>query len=249
VRYRKRPVEIEAVRLRWSTWGEVCELIERHCRGELMPAGREISAAEASDTCGEVGPAYIALDVMTVHGERAVVRHGDWLIPDATPGTFYPCKPDIFEATYSLVSDDGAGEAVSGSGGCAADDPALSTSRSTTDPRELGGDIAGPGDPMERNSVVFDTRQAVLLDGVVMAVMHGETSGDVAGVLLEGRVNRSSDRARVLFIMDGDGVASLITEGRSLVHRARRGGLDAIADQVAEGIRERSVALRAQGLL
>lgn len=29
-------------------------------------------------------------------------RHGDWLIRGVA-GEFYPCKPDIFEATYEPV--------------------------------------------------------------------------------------------------------------------------------------------------
>ncbi|MFB7162316.1 hypothetical protein [Streptomyces sp. NPDC056242] len=42
--------------------------------------------------------------VTTVHGETAIVRPGDWVIPDGKPGTFYPCKADIFAATYEEVT-------------------------------------------------------------------------------------------------------------------------------------------------
>lgn len=96
--FRKKPIVIEAVQLRWSTWGDVCALLGGDFKG-----GRDITAEEASDTCGESGPDYIALDVTTMHGETAVVRHGDWIIPDGKPGTFYPCKPDIFAETYDAV--------------------------------------------------------------------------------------------------------------------------------------------------
>lgn len=100
-RYRKKPVEIDAVQLRWATWNEVCDFLGGVV-SEDNPA-REIPAAEASDTCGEPGPTYLAVDVTTTHGETAVIRHGDWIIPDSKPGTFYPCKPDVFEATYEVV--------------------------------------------------------------------------------------------------------------------------------------------------
>jgi hypothetical protein len=30
------------------------------------------------------------------------VSHGDWIIR-GVKGEFYPCKPDVFEATYELV--------------------------------------------------------------------------------------------------------------------------------------------------
>lgn len=101
--FRKKPIVIEAVQLRWSTWNEVCDFV-----GEAISnrtPGRYITAEEASDTCGEPGPEYIAIDVTTTHGETAVVRHGDWIIPDSTPGTFYPCKPDVFDATYEPIAD------------------------------------------------------------------------------------------------------------------------------------------------
>jgi hypothetical protein len=101
--YRKKPVEIEAVQLRWSVWNEVCDFLGGALLAENPGGAREIPADEASDTCGEPGPAYIALDVRTVHGEIATVRHGDWIIPDAKPGRFYPCKPDVFERTYEPV--------------------------------------------------------------------------------------------------------------------------------------------------
>lgn len=99
-KYRKRPIEIEAVQLRWSTWSEVSRFV-----GDAISPAWHISPEEASDTCGEDGPDFLAFHVTTVHGEKAVVRHGDWVIPDLRPGTFYPCKPEVFAATYDLVTD------------------------------------------------------------------------------------------------------------------------------------------------
>jgi len=98
-RYRKKPVVIEAVQLRWSTWSEVCDFL-----GEIVsPANpaREISVEEVSDTCGEQGPLYIALTIPTLEGDH-IALHGDWIIK-GVKGEFYPCKPDIFEATYEAV--------------------------------------------------------------------------------------------------------------------------------------------------
>lgn len=99
-RYRKLPIEIEAVQLSWRNWSDVCEFL-----GEIEPQPWQIPASEASDMCGEFSPNYIALKVITVHGEEVVVRHGDWIIPDSKPGTFYPCKPDVFAATYEPAPD------------------------------------------------------------------------------------------------------------------------------------------------
>lgn len=101
-KFKKRPLEIEAVQVRWANWNDVCDFLKEH--GAENVRGYEIGAEDASDTCGEIGPDYVALDVMTTHGEVAVVRHGDWIIPDSKHGTFYPCKPDVFAATYSTAS-------------------------------------------------------------------------------------------------------------------------------------------------
>lgn len=40
----------------------------------------------------------------TMHdGQTVVLQAGDWIIPDGMPATFYPCKPDVFTATYDPV--------------------------------------------------------------------------------------------------------------------------------------------------
>lgn len=99
--YKKKPLQIEAVQLSWGNWSEVCDFLG-DVINENNPA-YNILKEDVSDTCGEPGPEYIALKVVTTHGEEAVVRHGDWIIPDSKPGTFYPCKPDVFEKTYEKV--------------------------------------------------------------------------------------------------------------------------------------------------
>ena len=43
--------------------------------------------------------------VVTIHEQRAYLEDGDWVILEPKEGRAYPCKPDIFEATYELVED------------------------------------------------------------------------------------------------------------------------------------------------
>ena len=43
------------------------------------------------------------LKFLTIHGDVAVARLGDWVVRDSKPGTYYPCKPDIFEQIYEPV--------------------------------------------------------------------------------------------------------------------------------------------------
>lgn len=98
-RYVKRPVAVEAVQLRWSTWNDVCDFL-----GDIVSKdnpGREIGVDEVSDTCDEPGPTYIALTIPTLEGDHTAL-HGDWIIK-GVEGEFYPCKPAIFERTYEPV--------------------------------------------------------------------------------------------------------------------------------------------------
>jgi hypothetical protein len=106
-RYRRRPTEVDAVRLTWKTLPQVCEFLEAHGGGEQIK-GLEIPWSEASDADGEDGAHAIAIDVTTVHGDKARVRHGDWIIAEDMPGRFYPCKSEVFADTYDAVGEDHA---------------------------------------------------------------------------------------------------------------------------------------------
>ena len=59
--------------------------------------GRYCYEAKASD------PSDVSewIDIPTLEGVMRANR-GDWIIR-GVQGEFYPCKPDIFEATYELV--------------------------------------------------------------------------------------------------------------------------------------------------
>ncbi len=92
MKYRKKPVVIEAVQLRWTTWNDVCAFL-----GDIVSPANPASHGEASDTCGEQGP-YINLKIPTLEGDM-LAKHGDWIIRGVS-GEFYPCKPDIFAKTY-----------------------------------------------------------------------------------------------------------------------------------------------------
>jgi hypothetical protein len=83
VRYRKRPVEIEAHR--------------------FDPDFDSAEIAELADWCGGRigGHDAPAIFIQTTEGTmRADI--GDWIIRGVA-GEFYPCKPGIFDATYEPV--------------------------------------------------------------------------------------------------------------------------------------------------
>lgn len=91
--------------------------------------------------------------------------------------------------------------------------------RISGDPRKTGGDIAGPGGAHDRNSVIVDTTNAVILDATTVLEVETITGRPALAMLLEGRIAKTRDRARNLYLMEEDGAAALVTELIALAHR------------------------------
>lgn len=87
-RFRKNPVVIEAVQ--WLGRKIIC------------PPGPEWFADAEED--GVIKLAGDTLHVLTLEGEMRA-RPGDWIIRGVM-GELYPCRPDIFAATYEEVAGD-----------------------------------------------------------------------------------------------------------------------------------------------
>ena len=88
-RFRKRPVEIEAVR--------VDEALRAAVRSWSNLPGWLIDAYDER----EVYFLPDGIDIVTLEGTMRA-SEGDWIIR-GVKGELYPCKPDIFEATYEAV--------------------------------------------------------------------------------------------------------------------------------------------------
>lgn len=106
-RFRKKPVEIEAVQLRWDTWSEMCDHADVGKLADGKPQGCYIDEAgnptddypgDRSDGSG----AFIGLWIPTLEG-LMIGKQDDWIIR-GVQGELYACKPDIFEATYEPAS-------------------------------------------------------------------------------------------------------------------------------------------------
>lgn len=80
-RYRKKPVQIEAIRY-------------DHTNAELLREWSDGAVGYEHRTTG-------GINVNTLEGP-IWARVGDYIIKGVA-GEFYPCKPDIFEKTYELV--------------------------------------------------------------------------------------------------------------------------------------------------
>lgn len=89
MKFRKKPVVIEA--MRFNGLDDYLKIVD------WMKASGDTSAL-----ADEVRYSTPEMSIQTLEGMMSA-RPGDWIIR-GVQGEFYPCKPDIFEATYEAVS-------------------------------------------------------------------------------------------------------------------------------------------------
>lgn len=88
MKFRKKPVVIDAVQFFVDKPWPACvkqATLQHNRRGErdYWPAGAPV--------------------VTTIHDQTTLVANGDWIITEPDGVHHYPCKPDIFAATYEPV--------------------------------------------------------------------------------------------------------------------------------------------------
>lgn len=99
MKYRKRPVVIEAVQYD-GTAARATQIIE----WILAHGARANYVCSDPNRCAEAdGDTPHAIQVTTLEGQMRADL-GDWIIR-GVQGEFYPCKPDIFAATYEPVDE------------------------------------------------------------------------------------------------------------------------------------------------
>lgn len=94
MKFRKKPVVIEALQFDGS-WQSAKPILD------WMEPERPIDRSGARWSDARPGRPEGLLYINTLEGEMTA-RPGDWVIR-GVQGEFYPCKPDIFEATYEPV--------------------------------------------------------------------------------------------------------------------------------------------------
>ena len=90
-KFRKKPVVIEAMRLTEDNPKDVCDWAHHYLVSEEQQA-----------SIGYLDDGRVVIH--TLEGDM-LADTGDWIIR-GVQGEFYPCKPDIFEATYEAVPDE-----------------------------------------------------------------------------------------------------------------------------------------------
>lgn len=83
-KYKKKPVIIDAMKFTWDNYPEVRSWMQ------------DLGAIDSH--FGKSGKDMI---IKTLEGNM-IAANGDWIIR-GIKGEFYPCKPDIFDATYESV--------------------------------------------------------------------------------------------------------------------------------------------------
>lgn len=95
-RFRKKPVEIEAYQITRELLGAV--LFD----GAKYPQGLNMTSCSFHKERRQISSWFG--EVTTIHNQKTKVIEGDWIITEPDGIHHYPCKPDIFEATYEAVN-------------------------------------------------------------------------------------------------------------------------------------------------
>ena len=102
-KFKKRPVVIEARQFIGSaadTHG-IYQWIEENTLGSFEPLARIEGRVPWPESGVTIDPRDGRMVIATLEGGHWVDL-GDWIIKGVA-GEFYPCKPDIFDATYEEV--------------------------------------------------------------------------------------------------------------------------------------------------
>lgn len=85
-KFKKKPVEIEAIQFTRETWETIKDFTQGTAHSIKIPR-----TSYGKATCV----------IPTLEGEH-IATEGDWIIK-GVKGEFYPCKPDVFIQTYDQV--------------------------------------------------------------------------------------------------------------------------------------------------
>ena len=98
MKYRKKPVVIEAVQVSVENWKEICDFI-------TLPWGPDgVRGCSCENGVESDNGERTGLIIPTLEGDM-IAQENDYIIK-GVQGEYYPCKPDIFEATYDLVEEE-----------------------------------------------------------------------------------------------------------------------------------------------
>lgn len=101
MKYKKKPVEVEAIQLTDLSYAKVREALE--FMGQSIPVYRGFGVEQPFDRYMEIVWKNNGVKIETPSGS-VIAFVGDYIIKGVN-GEFYPCKPDTFNKTYELVEE------------------------------------------------------------------------------------------------------------------------------------------------
>jgi len=93
MKYRKKPVVIEAVKWNGINLQEIIDFVGKYLQYTICDTAYQVGK----------GKPHVDMAIHTLEGDH-ICSEGDYIIK-GIHGEFYPCKPDIFEETYELVGE------------------------------------------------------------------------------------------------------------------------------------------------
>lgn len=99
MKYKKKPVEVEVEQLKYLDGNSILKCMI------FMGTTKPLNGYDALyfDDYVEIVRKEGGLKIETLEGTM-LASEGDYIIKGVN-GEFYPCKPDIFEKTYELISE------------------------------------------------------------------------------------------------------------------------------------------------
>lgn len=102
MKFRKKPIIIEAIQLTWQNWNEICNFvpIPWFIGGCFIDKDGNILDEHTMN----LGEGHLGLRIKTLESNEFLAQQDDWIIK-GIDGEFYACKPLIFEKTYEKVEE------------------------------------------------------------------------------------------------------------------------------------------------
>ena len=97
MKYTKKPVIIDAIQVKANNFDRICDFMG--CTPEQV-----LNPMSDIDKFGDSRDPYLGVIIETLEGKMQA-NIGDMIIK-GVKGEFYPCKPDIFKATYDKAPAD-----------------------------------------------------------------------------------------------------------------------------------------------
>lgn len=93
MKYKKKPVIIEAIQFDGLNFEEIKDFVQDRLKYDIIDSAWQVGK----------GVPHILMEIETLEGNMNVSKY-DYIIR-GVQGEFYPCKPDIFEMTYEKVEE------------------------------------------------------------------------------------------------------------------------------------------------